>query len=337
MSEFVVQVVRIGEVQKHPNADSLSITHVHGSYPVIFRTGDYAPGDLAVYLPVDSIVPDTPEWAFLEGNRRIKAKKLRGVFSMGLFAKAPSGSAEGDPMQEALGITKWVPPVEQEGGALDTGSVPECTRGLSEYDLCALRRHPTLLQPGEQVVITEKIHGANFRAVHDGERLHVGSRARWLKDLDAEAVTYARGSRNSGPWWAAAKRCGLASALAITPGFVLLGEVYGQVQDLKYGAKDGEVRLACFDVVDTRSMSFVSHDQMVSFAKEWRVPVVPELYRGPWDPKLAELAEGKSTLPGANHVREGIVIEPVVPRYEIGVGRVKLKHQGEGYLTRKGA
>ena len=57
MSEGAVQVVRIGPVRKHPNADTLSVTDIHGGYPVIFRTGDYHEGDLAVYVPVDSIVP----------------------------------------------------------------------------------------------------------------------------------------------------------------------------------------------------------------------------------------------------------------------------------------
>jgi hypothetical protein len=49
MSEFRVQVVQLGPIEKHPNADTLSCTEVDG-YPVIFRTGDYAEGDLAVYL-----------------------------------------------------------------------------------------------------------------------------------------------------------------------------------------------------------------------------------------------------------------------------------------------
>lgn len=39
MSEFCVTVVEIGKVGRHPNADTLSITQVLGSYPCIFRTG----------------------------------------------------------------------------------------------------------------------------------------------------------------------------------------------------------------------------------------------------------------------------------------------------------
>ena len=46
MSEFHVKVVEIGEVSKHPNADTLSITFIGGTggYPVI---GVVHPSDLA--------------------------------------------------------------------------------------------------------------------------------------------------------------------------------------------------------------------------------------------------------------------------------------------------
>ena len=97
MSMFSVPVVRVGPYIKHENADSLSITQVLGC-PVIFKTGTYNEGDLAIYVPVDSIVDTTvPELSFLQTSDktrvRIKAKKLRGVFSMGLLIPAPAGGA----------------------------------------------------------------------------------------------------------------------------------------------------------------------------------------------------------------------------------------------------
>lgn len=38
MSEFKVEVVKVGPVEKHPNADSLGITKVY-DYPVIVKKG----------------------------------------------------------------------------------------------------------------------------------------------------------------------------------------------------------------------------------------------------------------------------------------------------------
>ena len=52
MSEFHIETLRVGPLERHPNADNLSITRVR-DYPVILRTGELQEGDLAVYVPVD--------------------------------------------------------------------------------------------------------------------------------------------------------------------------------------------------------------------------------------------------------------------------------------------
>ena len=99
-TEHDVSVIRIGEVIKHEGADTLAITEVDGR-PVIMRLGEYATGDLAVYVPIDSLVPVTdPRFAFLKPNAvgmsRIKAMRLRGVFSMGLLVKPDADMTEGE-------------------------------------------------------------------------------------------------------------------------------------------------------------------------------------------------------------------------------------------------
>jgi hypothetical protein len=55
-SDFEVKVVRIGEITKHPGADTLDIIKVF-DYPVVSKTGSFKSGDLAVYVPVDAMVP----------------------------------------------------------------------------------------------------------------------------------------------------------------------------------------------------------------------------------------------------------------------------------------
>jgi tRNA-binding EMAP/Myf-like protein len=168
MSEFHVRVVRIGVVSKHPNADKLSMATVDG-YPVIFRTGEYECGDLAVYVPESAVVPvdDFDRWGFLGKHNTIGAKRLRGVFSQGILTKPPEGAQEGDDVREALRITRNEP---DEDGAppIHNGRYPsgfnfneqEPDPGyMPAYDLEALRRHPSALIEGEEVVLTEKIHG----------------------------------------------------------------------------------------------------------------------------------------------------------------------------------
>lgn len=317
MSEFSVEVVRLGRIDKHPNADTLSITQVFGGYPVIVRTGEFNEGDLAVYIPVDSIVPDEERWAFLAGHRRIKAKRLRGIFSMGLLTAALPEWVESQNVQGELGITKYEPGIDvgmSTENEPDPGFLPVYT------DIEGLRKHKGVLVEGEEVVCTEKIHGANGRWLFRDGRLWVGSHKCIKREDDANM------------WWNVARQYQLADILAQHEHIAIYGEVYGQVQDLKYGVTG--FALALFDALDTRSRRYFDADEFAAFAAQLGIPTVPVLYRGPWHlPLMTTLGEGPTTLQAA-HVREGFVVRPIRERVE-HMGRVILKHIGEGYHLRK--
>ena len=62
------------------------------------------------------------------------------------------------------------------------------------------------------------------------------------------------------------------------------------------------------------------------------MPMVPMLYKGPWNLELIALAEGKTTL--ASHVREGFVVKPTKERWDQHIGRVIFKMIGEGYMLK---
>lgn len=175
MSEFHVNVVKLGPLIPHPNADTLNITKVF-DYQVITKKDGFKEGDLVVYLPIDSVVPDTKEWYFLaprhsDGSERfpvgqvpekyrvIEAKKLRGIFSQGMLSSLPPGDWKvGDDVCAALNITKYEPPVPMTMN----GECEAPPKGwvLPVYtDVEGLRRYPNVLKENEEVVITEKIHG----------------------------------------------------------------------------------------------------------------------------------------------------------------------------------
>jgi hypothetical protein len=50
--------------------------------------------------------------------------------------------------------------------------------------------------------------------------------------------------------------------------------------------------------------------------------------------KLQKLADGPSLIPGANHMREGIVVKPVKERRHWKLGRVMVKMVGLDYLEK---
>ena len=324
MSEFHVEVIRIERVTRHPQADNLSIVH-HNGYPVIIRAGEFQEGDKAAYCPIDSLVPvSDPRFAFLANKdkprerERIKSKKLRGTFSMGLLVAADPSWAVGQNVQAELNITKYEPPEPMTMGGeneKDPGYLPVYT------DIEGLRKYNHLLKEGEEVVISEKLHGASSRYLWRDDRLWVGSHTS-IKKENADNL-----------WWKVALQQKLSEKLKNAPGIIFYGEVYGQVQDLKYGAARGELKLAFFDVLDSTTRRYLDHDEFLTLCRALDLPIVPQLYRGAWDSKLWSLAEGKSTL--ADNVREGFVVKPVVERFqsELG-GRLILKLHGEGYLLR---
>lgn len=334
-----VEVVRVTEVLPHPNADRLQLIPVFSGYLAAVSKGDFEPGELAAFVPPDSIVDlHQKEFSFLgqgelwasgvpSAKVRIKARKLRGVWSQGLLIHAPEGSTEGQNVAEQLGVIHYDPPVghlhrpghteEQELGAPANGHGPR-----SKYDIEAWRRYGNVMfTPGEEIVLHEKLHGANAAYVFDGSKTWAKSRYQWKKEL-ADSL-----------WWKALNGCLFVRRwLEEHPGWVLCGEVYGQVQDLTYGTCRGEVRFAAFDLI-TPEGNFCDYDFARRFTEG--VPWVPEVYRGPYDATIVEThSRGSSLIPNAKHVREGVVIRPIQERERPRHGRVVLKIINDAYLER---
>lgn len=314
-----VEVVRLGPITKHPNADSLGLTNVWG-YNLVVRLADWSEGTLGAYIPPDSIVPDTEAFAFLKGHLRIRVRRFRGILSQGLLVPAPDGAVEGDDVAEQLGVTHYEPPLPLSSGG-ETAPPPKGYHPV--YDVDALRRFGHVFEPGELVFVTEKLHGASGRYVWADGHMHVGSKSEWKQESASNL------------WWRALDATPTLRAFCeVHPEFTVYGEVYGQVQDLKYGAAKGEVRFAAFDLL--RGNGWLGPEEMRALLLAAAVPCVPLLIGPvPFDfDMLVGLAEGPSAIPGADHVREGIVVRPQSERTHPEVGRVHLKLVSNGYLER---
>ena len=236
MSEFHITLTKILDVFPHPNADTLSIVRVF-NYTVITKNNLWKVGDHAVYIPVDSILPDDEFWHYLspknengtfrykigsvpQKSRTIEAKKIRGVLSQGLLVPPPIGDWKiGDSLKEYFGITKWEPTPDLITGG-EAESPPDGWVFSTYTDIEGIKRHPDVLHEFEPVVLTEKIHGANARYVFDGNRLWAGSHGQ-IKRPNETSI-----------WWRAAKNEDLQKKLARAPMHIFFGEVYGNVQDL---------------------------------------------------------------------------------------------------------
>lgn len=326
MSDFHVVVVEINNVGKHPNADTLSLCHVNGNYQVIFRTEDFKEGDKAVYITPDALVPvSNPLFAFLEkdakeGYARIKAKKLRQIFSHGMLVACTDPTWEvGRDVRTELGVDKYEP---QTRAAMHGLCASPPKRNWPTYDLESYRKYANVFEPEEHVVITEKIHGCNARYSYQDGKLHIGSHKVW-KDSNFANI-----------WVRVAAQYDLQSRLAEFPGYTVYGEIFGWVQDLKYGAGVNQIFFRVFDVRDPDG-KWLDWDRVVSFCEATDLHTVPTLFEGPWADSLLSLADGNTEVGyGANNIREGIVIKTAKERFCV-VGRACLKYVSEAYLTRK--
>lgn len=317
IAEHTCDVVEI-KMEPHPNANSLSLVKVW-QFQCIVRTEDWNDGDLAIYIPPDSIVPDTKEFEFLGKHLRIKARKLRGEWSMGLLIPAPPGANVGDDYMEQLGITHYEPQVH---GHFTTGgdNLTPPSGFFPKYDVLNFRKYARLFQDGEEVIVTEKIHGANARFVCINDVIYCGSRKFWKKE-DPNNL-----------WWKAFDRCPVLDAwLRHHQDLTVYGEVFGQVQNLKYGARQGEIYFAAFDIL--KGAQWLDFDEAHKIGAP--LPWVPLVYRGAFDKEqILAFAEGDSLYPFAQNVREGVVVKPVHERTDQKIGRVQLKVVGNRYLSK---
>lgn len=333
MSTHAIEIVEVGEIRQHPNADKMAVTEVWGWQCCIGKDQFYS-GGRAVYIPPDYLVPlSRPEFAFLrkdgheKTHERIRVRRLRGQLSQGLLIPCPDEFADypiGTNVAERMGIERYEPPMP----IATSGLFVPGPSGLycPKFDVESYQRYGrTLLSQGEPVVVTEKIHGANARYVWapgaDGEwKQFCGSRTNWMAEDD----------RNI--WHKAFRACpAIGEWCEENPGKILFGEVFGQVQSLKYGAEKNDVFFAAFAVIDRQR--WMDWDDAESSLRARGVPVVPVLMSGPFDEAAClDLAELDSSWPGANHMREGVVVVPASERTSDEIGRVALKMVSNRYL-----
>jgi RNA ligase (TIGR02306 family) len=401
MSTFAVEVVRLGAILPHPNADKIELAEI-GGYHAVVQKGIHASGGIAVYVPEDAVLPFEliEAWGFTgklagKAKNRVKAIRLRGELSQGLVIplatvldtlstkqtavtiarqiedeeshgvvemhfdfvgwdkdatasflnKGFGDDLEGFDLTLALGIEKYEPtiPAHMSGIAMPRPSwLPKYT------EIENIKRRNRVLEDGEPVIFTEKIHGTNVAIgmlAADGE-MFVSSRQLVLQ----------RDEHNL--YWKTALKFELESHLKSilaamnAESVVIYGEIYGRgVQDLTYGVASGDYQFRCFDIlVDGNYVDFETFVQLVGAEANWEgrdddgndfyrytsdLPMVPILYNGPWNPDVAEFyTHGLDTISGT-HIREGIVIRPLFERNVRSCGRVIFKALSDEYLLRE--
>lgn len=315
MSSLIVKVRKFTRLI-HPSADAMFIAVPDGTaWRCCCRTDSWNDEELCIYIPVDSVLPAEMASELKLPNHkegepyRIRTIRLRGQLSQGLMLPNRGRFKEGEDVAHALGITKFVEP---------DPSSEDLRRFPSEFvkytDIENVMNYPGVLLPGEEVVITEKIHGGTFRCTWTANEFYCGS-ARTAFKPDANSK-----------WLDVAHKYALMEKMSEYSDIVVYGELFGAgVQSLRYGLND-TWDLRIFDIYFKADDRYANYDELESWCNKLELNMVPVIYRGPYSKDVLNThTTGNSTM--AQHVREGVVVKPVIERWDFdsGLGRVILK------------
>lgn len=81
----LAHIETIAEIKPIEGADKIELAYVLG-WQCVVKKGEFKVGDKIIYVEVDSVMPERPEFEFLRDRKfKIKTIKLKGQVSMGLI------------------------------------------------------------------------------------------------------------------------------------------------------------------------------------------------------------------------------------------------------------
>ena len=326
MSDIVrklASIQMIEEVKPIEGADQIEAVRVLGWW-VVAQKNEYKPGDLGVYLEIDSFVPtslapflskgkEPREYNGVKGER-LRTVKLKGQISQGLLLslhnlavyKALLGTndwREGQDVTEGLGIQKWEAPINAQLAGVARGNFPNFLRKTDQERIqnCwkDVQRH------GEEVFeVTQKLDGSSCTIYWNRGDFGVCSRNLDLKSTEDNS------------FWKIARKYELCGRMErLERNLAIQGELCGpgiQGNPEKLSAND----LYVFDIYDIDTGNYLTSEErldLVATLDLKHVPVIgyskPGTYGDTVD-QFLKAAEGVSLLNnGANKVREGLVFK----------------------------
>lgn len=346
------------EIEPIEGKDRIGVVTLSGN-KVIVRKDGFNKGDLGLYVYVDSVLPvEMVEHYQLERlkNGRVKAMKMSGIVSQGLFLprtyeKIPQDAKMYDNIAEQLEIKHWKPDVKIYKGTTPHINSRNWPQWLEVMHITRLNRPDYLDKFTEQdeVIVTEKIHGMNstfaFTRPYKDELL--GKEFEETFSVMSRKVNFKRerlGLINenidfqTNAFYSVADKLDLENKLKQYSDqhncdIIIRGEIFGKgVQDLTYGLDGIEFRV--FDIQTTKG-EYLDWYKMKQVAYDLGLPTVPIVYQGPYNYETIEkVAANKSTI-CPSQISEGVVVRPLTEQKIGNTGERRiLKLLNPAYLTR---
>ncbi len=332
MSFFGVTRETIKKILPHSNADRLEIALLKNiSFQVVVGKGQFKAGDIAVYIPIDSLVPeetrDLLNLNFLQSNGKVRTIKLRGEYSQGILVEDKYPDEED--LTDFFKITKYEPSEDAESVLADDLMPLPC--GLTAYSIKGTERHPTALEQvfATKVVIMEKMEGSNFSVTinYDGD-IFVNSHNRSIKNKKSL-------------FWKLAEETGginLVRELAAElkglrfNSITVYGEVCGpKIQRNIYKLKESTVYY--YDIkYDNRFLDWPQAKKTFKDCGMHIVPIIQEDVLLDSLSSIKNISNGESAL--GDMLREGIIVKPMKEEFCRKLNsRLILKQRSPEYLA----
>ncbi len=328
----LASIRRIDIIKPIPGADAIECA-VLGGWPVVIKKNEFAVGDLAVYIEIDSWVP-TDLAPFLSKGKepniyndikgeRLRSVRLRGQLSQGLllpmgilenYARGDDGDGnmtwydphdfyqEGEDVTEVLGIVKWEPIIPACLAGEVKGAWPSHVQKTDQERAQNLGAEWDTLKTYTYEV-TEKLEGSSMTAGIVNDDFTVCSRNLNLRETATNSL------------WAQARRYNIEARMRElgVANMVVQGEIIGEgIQGNHYGIKGQDFYV--FDILNTSSGQYLLPADRRAMCVKLGLKHVPVLFdeftiisdiEG-----IVECADGPSLLNTAK-LREGIVFKRV--------------------------
>jgi hypothetical protein len=320
-------------------ADKIEVAEILG-WECVVKKGEFKVGDKAVYIEIDSIVPERKEFEFLRDRKfRVRTIKLRKQISQGLALPIdilPKGVYNiDDDVTEILEIKKYDPQAEAEAKLIEAkveksnpivkflcrfsifkklfykpkkGSFPSF---IHKTDETRIQNIPSILEKEKdnEFIVTEKLDGqsATYFLVKDKKSL-----------FGKQKYTFGVCSRNlllpiedNSSYWTIAKQYKIREVLEMIIGdqqFVAIqGEILGEgIQGNKYKIKGYDFYAFNLIFPNKKIDSLMARDWLDIVGIKF-VPILEEDFKLKCSvAEMVEYAKGKSTL--LPILREGVVI-----------------------------
>lgn len=298
-------------------------------WSVVIRKGEFKVNDLCVYVEIDSVLPEKPEFEALRATHfRVKTTKRKGCISQGIcFSTAilPQSTLPevGTDVSQVLGIVKYEPEIPANLRGEIKGAFPAFLRKTDEMRIQSV---PEVLErhKGKLFYKSEKLDGSSVTYFLNNNEFGVCSRNLELKETEGNA------------YWKAARTLDIENKLRKLEGnWAIQGEIIGPgIQKNKYQLKEGQVKV--FNIFNIDTYQFLDYAQLVETASHLGLETVPMLGTEVLEftvDQLVEKSTSQSNLKPDLYM-EGMVWRPVVEGRDEELGRLSFKCLNPKFLLK---